>query len=123
TYASFRIRGSIMDGLRKEDWLPRTIREKTKKIEHVSQKLEQHLHRTPSAAEIGDKAGLTQQEVETHVKDALFANILSIEEKPAGSTEDIKEGIGYTLPDETAVLPDVHLENTEWKQELATGIQ
>src|SRR4051812_37984363 len=33
TYASFRIKGAILDGLRKVDWLPRSVREKTKKIE------------------------------------------------------------------------------------------
>lgn len=39
TYASFRIRGAIIDGLRKEDWLPRTSREKTKKVEAAIEKL------------------------------------------------------------------------------------
>ena len=39
TYASFRIRGSIIDGLRKEDWLPRSSREKTKKLEEEISKL------------------------------------------------------------------------------------
>src|SRR5699024_9084724 len=43
TYASFRIRGSIIDGLRKEDWLPRTLRDKAKKIDGISEKLEQQL--------------------------------------------------------------------------------
>ena len=33
TYASFRVRGAIIDGLRKEDWLPRSSREKAKKLE------------------------------------------------------------------------------------------
>src|SRR5690625_4894977 len=35
TYASFRIRSSIIDGLRKEDWLPILLREKSKQIEEV----------------------------------------------------------------------------------------
>ena len=44
TYASFRIRGTIIDGLRKEDWLPRSSREKSKKLEEEIMKLEQKLH-------------------------------------------------------------------------------
>ena len=36
TYASFRVRGAIIDGLRKEDWLPRSAREKSKKLERKS---------------------------------------------------------------------------------------
>src|SRR5690625_5160331 len=49
TYATIRIRGSIMDGLRKEDWLPRTLRDDAKKIDKASQELEQKLQRTPTA--------------------------------------------------------------------------
>src|SRR5690625_4035499 len=41
TYATIRIRGSIIDGLRKEDWLPRSLREQTKRIEKVTNELEQ----------------------------------------------------------------------------------
>ncbi len=45
TYAAFRIRGAIIDGLRKIDWLPRSVRERVKKIDHVAEQLEQKLHR------------------------------------------------------------------------------
>src|SRR5690625_313700 len=81
TYASFRIRGSIIDGLRKEDWLPRSHREKTKQIEAVSDELEQQYQRTPTAKEISNELGITAEEVETLVRDTLFSNVLSIEEK------------------------------------------
>ena len=40
TYASIRINGSILDGLRQEDWLPRTVRQKLKKIEQIKTDLE-----------------------------------------------------------------------------------
>lgn len=40
TYASFRIKGSIIDGLRKEDWLPRSVREKAKIVEQATERLE-----------------------------------------------------------------------------------
>ncbi|GAY74572.1 RNA polymerase sigma factor for flagellar operon [Sporolactobacillus inulinus] len=41
TYASFRIRGAILDGLRKADWMPRSMREKSKRIEKAVEKIEQ----------------------------------------------------------------------------------
>ncbi|WP_255259802.1 sigma-70 family RNA polymerase sigma factor [Lentibacillus sp. CBA3610] len=59
TYASFRIRGAIIDGLRKEDWLPRSIREKTKKVEVTSQELEQLYQREPTSDEIAEKLQIT----------------------------------------------------------------
>lgn len=123
TYASFRIRGAIIDGLRKEDWLPRSIREKTKKIERVSEQLEQIYQRIPTASEIATKLNMTAQEVETHTKDSLFANILSIEEKSKSDYSDHKEGIGYSIADNTLTSPDGHLLKNEVNKELATSIK
>lgn len=123
TYSSFRIRGAIIDGLRKEDWLPRSIREKTKKIEQVSQQLEQLHQRRPTSSEIAKELGMTAQEVEMHTKDSLFANILSIEEKPKDGFSDHKEGIGYSIADETDATPDGHLIKKEINVELAMSIK
>ncbi|TFJ94684.1 FliA/WhiG family RNA polymerase sigma factor [Lentibacillus salicampi] len=121
TYASFRIRGAIIDGLRKEDWLPRTIREKTKKVERASQELEQIYQRSPSSEEIAEKLEISAKEVEEHTRDSLMANVLSIEEKP--HNQNHKEGIGYTIPDHTSVLPDDYMLQSELKTELIKSIQ
>ena len=40
TYASLRIRGAILDQVRKMDWIPRTLRQKQRKLDAVYQKLE-----------------------------------------------------------------------------------
>lgn len=123
TYASFRIRGAIMDGLRKEDWLPRSIREKTKKIEQIAQELEQECQREPTADEIAKKMQIPVSEVETLAKDALFANILSIEDKKKDTINEYKEGIGYSIADDNAILPDEHVIWLEARKELAEGIK
>lgn len=93
TYASFRIRGAIIDGLRKEDWLPRSTREKAKKIEQASSELTQKLQRTPTSSEIADYLNMTRDEVETSYKDAMFANLLSIEQRASDDPDDSKEGL------------------------------
>jgi RNA polymerase sigma factor FliA len=123
TYASFRIRGAIIDGLRKEDWLPRSIREKTKKIEQATQMLEQKYQREPSAEEIASVVDLSVEEVESYVRDALFANMLSIEEKPKDGNSSHKEGIGYSIPDMTSIQPDAHMIRDEQYKELAKSIK
>lgn len=122
TYASFRIKGAIMDGLRKEDWLPRSLREKAKKVERVSEELEQKLQRMPTSKEIGKQLDMSPEEVETIVKDALFSNVLSIEEKPKNEI-DFNEGIGYTIPDDQAISPEEELYMEELKQELVEAIK
>ena len=50
TYASLRIRGSILDQIRKMDWIPRTIRQKQKQIDAVMKKIEQEKGGTAGAA-------------------------------------------------------------------------
>lgn len=123
TYASFRIRGAIIDGLRKEDWLPRSIREKTKKIDHAIQRLEQKLHREPNSDEIAEELDMAVEDVESYVRDALFANMLSIEEKPKDGSSEHKEGIGYTIPDSSSIQPEAHLVKHEQIKELANSIK
>jgi len=121
TYASFRIKGSIIDGLRKEDWLPRSIRDKTKKVEQAAEYLEQRNQREPTSYEIAERTGMTVEEVETTMKDSLFGNILSIDEKPKGN--ETREGIGYSIPDDHSITPERVLMRDEIKKELSEGIK
>ncbi|MFG6148889.1 FliA/WhiG family RNA polymerase sigma factor [Halobacillus sp. B23F22_1] len=123
TYASFRIRGSIIDGLRKEDWLPRSVRDKSKKIESAAEELEQFYKRPPTSEEISQKTGMSRLEVEEVTKDSLFANVLSMEDKPKEGKEEHKEGIGYTIPDQAALSPTEQIVQKENYQELAKQIE
>ncbi|MCD5322709.1 MULTISPECIES: FliA/WhiG family RNA polymerase sigma factor [Pontibacillus] len=123
TYASFRVRGAIMDGLRKEDWLPRSIRDKSKRIEQAADQLEQQLQREATSKEVADRLGVSEQEVDSVMKDTVFANLLSIEEKPKDTKDEHKEGIGYSLPDQNTPTPHDQLVKEENYQDLAQGIQ
>lgn len=122
TYASFRIKGAIIDGLRKEDWLPRSLREKSKKVERISEELEQQLERKPTSKEIGEQLDMSASEVESVVKDTLFSNVLSIEENP-NPNQGFNEGIGYTIPDEDALSPEGEIYQSELEEELIEGIK
>jgi len=123
TYASFRIRGAIIDGLRKEDWLPRSTREKAKKINQASNELTQKLQRKPTAKEIATFLNLTEDEVESSYRDTLFSNLLSIEQKVGTEEEDQKEGIGYKIVDREQLTPEEHLLQDENYLELADSIK
>ncbi|WP_394217245.1 FliA/WhiG family RNA polymerase sigma factor [Halobacillus trueperi] len=123
TYASFRIRGSIMDGLRKEDWLPRSVRDRSKKIEQMTEKLEQERQRPVTSSEIAEALNISPEEVEETVKDSLFANVLSMEEKPSDGSEDHKEGIGYSIPDDQTFTPSESVIKKENYEELAREIE
>ncbi|TXL67705.1 FliA/WhiG family RNA polymerase sigma factor [Cerasibacillus terrae] len=123
TYAAFRIRGAIIDGLRKEDWVPRSIRDKMKKIEEASQKLEQQLQRQPTSEEIAKYVDMTVGEVENVVKDTLFSFVMSIDEKGKRQDSDQNEGIGYSIPDKNGVQPEEKLIRRELVKELGDALK
>lgn len=62
TYASQRIRGSMLDELRSADWLPRGVRKSMREIEAVIHQLEQDFGRSPSETEIAKKLDISLQE-------------------------------------------------------------
>lgn len=62
TYASLRIRGAILDQIRKMDWIPRTIRQKQKKIENVVREIEQETGHGASEEEIAERLGISGEE-------------------------------------------------------------
>lgn len=123
TYATIRIRGAIMDGLRKEDWLPRTLRDKAKKIEQVKEELEQRLMRTPTANDIAEELKLKPSEVDDILYSTTFANLISIDTAFTSSEADEASELVDNIEDERAVLPDESTLFLENKQELIEGIK
>ncbi|MDZ5473456.1 FliA/WhiG family RNA polymerase sigma factor [Bacillus sp. 31A1R] len=120
TYASFRVRGAIIDGLRKEDWLSRSTRDKAKKIEAAVEKLEQRYMRNVTAKEIAEELDLTEDEVCTVMNEHFFANILSIDEQP--NEQDDKEGQTFVLKDDKAEIPEDKVVKDELIKEMAEMI-
>ncbi|MBR3060997.1 MAG: FliA/WhiG family RNA polymerase sigma factor, partial [Exiguobacterium sp.] len=99
TYAAFRIRGAIIDGLRKVDWLPRSVREKVKKIDQVAEQLEQSLHRAPTKSELASACDLPIAEIERTMAEGYFANMLSIDEAVTLQEEGKVMSVTYFDPD------------------------
>ncbi|MQR88738.1 FliA/WhiG family RNA polymerase sigma factor [Bacillus megaterium] len=120
TYASFRIRGAIIDGLRKEDWLSRSAREKTKRIEQATEALEQRYLRRVAPSEVAKEVGMTEADVVHTMNEGFLAHVLSMEEQPK-EYEDGEQK--YTIKDEKTLSPEEELINDERYQELAEVIE
>lgn len=121
TYASFRVRGAIIDGLRKEDWLPRSAREKAKKMETQVEKLEQQLMRHATPEELAEYMNLPVDDVYQTVQEHFFSNILSINEKP--QDQDDSEGKAFTIRDDRTKTPEQETMHVELLQDLEESIQ
>lgn len=79
TYASFRIRGTVLDHLRSLDWAPRSLRAKARRLEAARQKLLDTLGRLPREDELADELEITVDAVFDLETDIHGAYVLSLD--------------------------------------------
>lgn len=80
TYAATRIRGSILDALRAQDWIPTSLRQKARVFEETLGKLENQLGRSATDDEIGTALQLNSAELHTLIKQLNACTIVSLDE-------------------------------------------
>ena len=90
TYAEFRIRGAILDELRSQDWVPRSVRDKAKKIERAYAELEQKFGRAVTDQEVSKALGIGIDEYYEMSSKVKSVTLLSIDEL-SGPNQQEKE--------------------------------
>ena len=80
TYATARIRGAMLDELRSQDWLPRSVRSKAKRIEQAIAQLNQRLMRAPSPSEIAAALDISLDDYQALLLDAQGVQIVHYED-------------------------------------------
>lgn len=80
TYASLRIRGAILDQIRKMDWIPRTIRQKQKKIDTAIREIEARCGRSATDEEIAQNLGISNEEYVDWQSQMKITNVISLNE-------------------------------------------
>lgn len=103
TYASFRIRGAVLDELRAKDWVPRATRSKDNKLENAMEVLRKKLGRAPAEEEIARELDITLEEYYKLLDEAKYISLISTEDLPPDylerfSSEDIMEEISSGNP-------------------------
>lgn len=121
TYASLRIRGAILDQIRKMDWIPRTIRQKQKRIDAAIKEIETKYGRSATDEEIARILGITDDEYLDWQSQMKITNVVSLNEfleqgsevsNEAGSTRSA----AFDSPEEI-------LERDELKKMLAQALE
>lgn len=120
TYASWRIRGAILDGLRQNDWVPRSVREKARRIEEAYHELEQSRMRSVSEAEVAEYLQVDEAEFRQMLKELAAATVCSFDE-PIKEEED--ETRLSLLIDESAKNPESTVHDVFLKEVLAEAIE
>lgn len=119
TYALIRIRGTILDRIRSEDFLPRSVRAKLKKIKQAQEDLKQTLGRMPTSKEVADALDMEVEKVVQILSEDV--TVSSIYDKQ-GSSDDSLEVID-TIRDEHRQTPYEAAEEKNVKQELENALK
>ncbi len=108
TYAITRINGSIIDALRSQDWVPRTIRQRAREVERALERLELELGRSPSREELARRLGLPPADLDRLLERVHARSIVPLEAATA------------VLDDESDVAAE--LEREEMRAELGRAV-
>jgi RNA polymerase sigma factor for flagellar operon FliA len=90
TYAEFRIRGAILDELRAQDWVPRSVRDKAKMLDRATLELESQLGRSANEEEVAAKLGMNMEEYFDLLNQVRPVSVLSIDDAATFSNVDKK---------------------------------
>ncbi len=119
TYASLRIRGSILDQIRKMDWIPRTVRQRQKKIEQAIKDVESETGKTASDQDIAKKLGISDDEYAEWQAQMAVTNVVSLDEfQEAGAEVPVKD----VAAQDRILGPEEVVEKDELKKTLAESL-
>ena len=122
TYAEFRIRGAILDELRAQDWVPRSVRDKTKALDRAISQLENELGRYPTEEEISSRLNMPIEEFHSLVNQVRPVSLLSIDDQPTFNDSD-KKSIANLLEGAKATNPFNQLNVKAIKDVVAKAIE
>ncbi|MCR4321536.1 MAG: FliA/WhiG family RNA polymerase sigma factor [Candidatus Brocadiaceae bacterium] len=122
TYAISRIRGAILDYLRSQDWLPRSVRDKATMVRDTYISLEQKLNRPPRSDEIAAVLKINPAEWDKLLSEISFSTFLSLEEYNQKSEDNSREDRNQQIKDTKFNDPLSSLETQEEKTLLANAI-
>jgi RNA polymerase sigma factor FliA len=122
TYAVTRIRGAIFDELRQIDWVPRSVRQKSREIEDTINGLEAKLGRTASDTEIADALGMSEDDYHRTVMKVSGTSVLSLNDVWYNSDDSGNMSIGDSIESPSSMNPDTVVEREEIKKVIVQAI-
>lgn len=119
TYAKYRIRGAILDGLRQQDWASRDLRKRYKQMEAVTRDLTASLQRTPTDSEVASAMGLNARRWQALMVDFRSLGAAAVHMR----TADRDEQYQLETPCSPTQRPDNVLARSELRECLSSAIK
>jgi RNA polymerase sigma factor for flagellar operon FliA len=121
TYAMQRIRGAILDDLRSQDWVPRSVRGRAREVERALERLGARLQRQPSDRELAAELDLTLDDLHDLYAQLQLTSVVALDELVAAGRGTAS--LAETLPDEGAEDPVATLVDLDNRRQLAGAIE
>lgn len=116
TYASIRIRGAMLDEVRRYDWAPRSVHRNSRRVSEAVKAVEGRTGRDARDTEIAAEMGVSVEEYNHFVQDTAGTKLFSFDE--ITNSEDNS----FELPDDSAAEPDAAVEGGAFQDALAQAI-
>lgn len=119
TYASLRIRGAILDQIRKMDWIPRTVRQRQRKIDEAIKQVEMRTGKAATDEEIALELGVSEDELVNWQSQLKVTNVVSLSEFEEQGQEPALENVNRNRFSQ----PEDVVEEQELKQKLIESLE
>lgn len=122
TYAMQRIRGAILDDLRAQDWVPRSVRSRARDLERALERLEAKLQRTASDTELADELEVSQDELRELFAQLQMTSVVALDDLISAGGRGTAS-LAETLPDDRAEDPVAALVDRDSRRQLAEAVE
>lgn len=119
TYASLRIRGAILDQIRKMDWIPRTVRQKQKKIDEAIKQIEMRTGKNALDEEIASELGVSEDELNAWQSQLKVTNVVSLNEFLEQGSEPVMDA----RQNSHFIQPEDMIQENELKEVLNDALE
>jgi RNA polymerase sigma factor for flagellar operon FliA len=123
TYAVTRIRGAIFDELRSIDWVPRSVRQKSRELEETVRRLESSLGRPATDEEIAKEMNISVKELERTMLKVSGTSMLSLNDVWYTGEDNDKVSIADSIESPDSLTPDTIVEKDEIRRVIVQAIQ
>ena len=122
SYAVSRIRGAIVDELRRQDWMPRLVRQRTRWLKKVYAKLENDLGRAATDGEVAKELGVSLKEFQELIREVSSNSLVSLDDPLRPSSDSDEVSLIDLLEKNDVKSPETSLEEDDLKMILAEAI-
>ena len=117
TFAGIRIRGAMIDEVRRHDWTPRSVHQKQRQVTQAINEIENETGQHAEPAQIAERLGISLDDYHGIVRDSAVSKLFSLDESFDDPTQSRR------ILTEDAATPDEAVEDHQFRKEMANEIR